>query len=84
MRRRLREVPLFVFVALLAVASLAVFTWAEWHFYVLNEASHHAHAVFWSRGHLYDWLYNAAANWQSELIFGVVLVWWLHKRGAEA
>lgn len=71
---------LIIAVCLLAVASFVTFTWAEWH-YFLDQASTHKEPLptFWSAEHLHDWLYNAAANWQSELIFGVLVVVLLHK-----
>jgi hypothetical protein len=28
---------------------------------------------------MHDWIYNAASNWQSELLFGVLLVVLLHR-----
>jgi hypothetical protein len=29
--------------------------------------------------HVHDWLYNAASNWQSEMLFGVLVVALLHR-----
>jgi hypothetical protein len=76
----LRRHLLAVVVALMAVASLALFTWAEYG-YFCDQGRDHGDKVcqgFWSAEHLHDWLYNAAANWQSELLFGVLLVIVLH------
>lgn len=61
-------------IALLAL-SLAVATWAEWHYFVDQAVTHGERPPgFWSAAHVHDWLYNAAMNWQSELAFGLVFV----------
>jgi hypothetical protein len=77
---RLREDALTITVALLAMSSFALFTWAEYGYFCDQAKSHHeACPPFWSAEHIHDWAYNAAANWQSELIFGVLIVVLLHK-----
>lgn len=77
---------LTVLVGVCAVASFAIFSWAE-RGYFCDQASDHKNPCpsFWSSEHLHDWIYNAASNWQSELFFGVLLVVLLHKaKGGDA
>lgn len=76
-----RRHAILIAVPVLAVTSFVIFAWAEWH-YFQDQARSHGESVpteFWSSAHMHDLLYNAAANWQSELIFGVLLVVLLHK-----
>jgi hypothetical protein len=75
-----RRHPLIFAVAALGLCSLALFTWAEWHYFVDQARSHKQAAPgFWSGEHVHDWLYNAASNWQSEMLFGVLVVALLHR-----
>jgi hypothetical protein len=66
-------------VAVLGLLSLAAFTWGDWHTYVNDQSAHHESAAFWSSDFLANWLDNAAQNWHSELLFGVLLVILLNK-----
>jgi hypothetical protein len=74
-------------VAVLAVLSLVFFTWADWHTYVQDQEAHRQTAEFWSNDFLANWGDNAAQNWHSELLFGVLVVVLLKKlegpRGAD-
>jgi hypothetical protein len=81
---------LAISVALLGTAAFAVFSWAEWGYFCdqnnnLNEILRASHAEtqscqgFWSSTHLHDWIYNAFSNYQSELLFGILIVVLLHK-----
>jgi hypothetical protein len=83
--RWLRHHWLTVAVVCFAIASLVLFTWGERGYFCDQAASHHeACGGFWDSEHLHDWLYNAASNWQSELLFGVLLVILLrHSRGGD-
>lgn len=74
-----RRHALILTVGILGLCSLAAFTWAEWH-YFLDQARSHRDAApsFWSGEHVHDWLYNAASNWQSETLLGVLVVALLH------
>lgn len=77
----LRRHALMVSVSILAPLSLAIFLWAEWG-YFQDQARDHGEPVpteFFSSAHMHDLIYNAAANWQSELIFGVLIVMLLKK-----
>jgi hypothetical protein len=68
-----------------AMATTAVFVVSEYGYFCDQASDHHSRcAGFWSSEHLHDLLYNASANWQSELWFGVLLVILLHKaRGGD-
>jgi len=84
----LRRHALVVTVAILGVASFVLFSWAEYGYFCDQAKSHHEECSgFWSSEHIHDWAYNAASNWQSELLFGVLLVVLLVKaegpRGAD-
>jgi hypothetical protein len=72
---------LTVCVAFLAVASLVAFSWGEYGYFCDQGRDHGNESCegFWSTTHLHDWIYNMASNWQSELLFGVLLVILLHK-----
>jgi hypothetical protein len=76
-------------VILLGIASLAVFTWAEYGYFCDQGRDHGNEGCegFWSQAHVHDWLYNAASNWQSELLVGIGLLVALKKfegpRGAD-
>ena len=86
MREFLRHHWLTVAVGVWAVLSFAIFTWAERGYFCDQASDHHSHCQgFWSSEHLHDWIYNAASNWQSELLFGVLLVVLLGKaRGGDS
>lgn len=76
----LRRHALLIVVAIFTVVSFVAFTWAEWHYFLDQAKTHNESApTFWSSEHLHDWLYNAAANWHSELAMGILLVVLLHK-----
>jgi hypothetical protein len=80
----LRRHPLAVTVAVLGVISFLIFTWAEYGYFCDQAQSHHESCSgFWSLEHLHDWIYNAASNWQSELLFGILLVILLRKVGGD-
>lgn len=86
MRRFWSDHWLTAVVAVFAVVSFAIFSWAE-RGYFCDQAQDHKSPCpsFWSSEHLHDWIYNAASNWQSELFFGVLLVILLHKaKGGDA
>jgi hypothetical protein len=76
----LRNHWLTIAVSIWALASFGIFSWAE-RGYFCDQASDHKSPCqgFWSSEHLHDWIYNAASNWQSELLFGVLLVVLLHR-----
>jgi len=73
--RWLKRHALVVTVSVLGVAMFALFSWAE-RGYFCDQASDHGQKCpsFWSSEHLHDWIYNAASNWQSELLFVILLV----------
>lgn len=86
MRRFWTDHWLTAVVGVLAIASFATFTWAEYG-YTCDQARDHGNTCpgFWSSIHLHDWIYNTTSNWQSELFFGVLLVILLHKaKGGDA
>jgi hypothetical protein len=85
----LRRHLLAVVVAALGAISFAIFTWSEYGYFCDQNSDHNeilqqvhgrpqACPSFWSSEHIHDWVYNAASNWQSELIFGVLLIVVLH------
>lgn len=80
---RLADHKLLITVAVFGVLSLAVFTWGVWMDYAAREVEHHGTAVFWSMDFLATWSYNAASNWQSEALVGVLVVWLLKRKGGE-
>jgi hypothetical protein len=76
-------------VLVLGVVSFTTFTWSEYGYFCDQNSDHneilqqvHGQAQacpsFWSSEHLHDWIYNAASNWQSELLFGILLIVLLH------
>lgn len=94
----LRRHALVVGATVLGLISFVVFSWAEYGYFCdqnqnLNEILRHVGGdpqpcqSFWSREHVHDWLYNAASNWQSELIYGIMVLVILMKiegaRGAD-
>lgn len=81
---RLRRHKLLVAVAVFGFASLVLFTWGVWADFAARAAEHHETAAFWSRDFLATWSYNAASNWQSEALIGVLVVVLLKKKGEEA
>ena len=81
----IRRHSLALTVAALALAALVLFVWSEFSYFCdqqsqWNEVLRAVHGQpqpcpsFWSRDHMHDLLYNAASNWQSELLFGILLV----------
>jgi hypothetical protein len=80
---RLRDHKLLVAVAAFGTLSLLVFTWGVWADYAAREIEHHGHPAFWSMDFLATWSYNAASNWQSEALVGVLVVWLLKSKGDE-
>lgn len=71
----LRRHALVVGVSIMSVACFALYTWAEYGYFCDQSASHHEPCSgFWSQAHLHDWIYNAASNWQSELLYGILLL----------
>lgn len=73
--RWLREHALVVVVSTLGVLMFALFSWAEYGYFCDQAKSHkQSCSGFWSIEHLHDWIYNAASNWQSELLFGILLL----------
>jgi hypothetical protein len=74
-----------VSVAVLGVAALIFFTWADWYTFAQDQEAHHEAAHFWSVQFLANWGDNAAQNWHSELLFGVLVVVLLKgaRRGSE-
>lgn len=81
MRRFLADHWLTLLVIVLAVVVTILFVVNEYGYFCDQSADHGTHSCpsFWSAEHRHDLLYNAAANWQSELWFGVLLVILLHK-----
>lgn len=85
----LKRHALAIGVITLGLASLALFTWAEYQYFCDQGYDHHTHPCesFWSSAHIHDWAYNAASNWQSELLVGIGLLVALNKiegpRGAD-
>ena len=71
----IRRHALVVGVAILGIFSFCLFSWAEYG-YFCDQASDHDQKCsgFWSSEHIHDWAYNAASNWQSELLFGILLL----------
>lgn len=64
------------------VAAFALYMWAEYGYFCDQARSHHeACGAFWSAEHMHDLVYNAASNWQSEVLFGGFLIYVLRARG---
>lgn len=79
----IRRHSLTLILATLGLAFFALFTWAEYGYFCDQAKAHHEACVsFWSREHLHDWIYNAASNWQSEVLMGAVLIYVLKTAGA--
>jgi hypothetical protein len=79
----IRQHKLFMIVLTLALISWVTFFWAEYG-YFCDQGREHGNKgceSFWSMAHIHDMVYNLAANWQSELTFGVLLVLVLNKLG---
>lgn len=71
----LRRHALVIGVAIIGACAFAMFTWGEWGYFCDQAKTHHAACgSFWSKEHLHDWSYNAASNWQSEMLFGILLL----------
>lgn len=80
MTAKVRRNVLVVVVAVLGIGTFALFAWAEYGYFCDQAKSHHeACSGFWSAEHMHDLIYNASSNWQSELLFGVLLVVLLHR-----
>lgn len=85
----IRRHALAIGVILLGIASFALFTWSEYGYFCDQGRDHGNKGCesFWSQAHLHDWIYNAASNWQSELLVGIGLLVVLNKiegpRGAD-
>lgn len=75
----IRRHALAITVCIIGTISLIAFTWADWYNYSNEQSAHHESAIFWSKDFLANWLDNAAQNWHSELLFGVLLVILLNK-----
>jgi hypothetical protein len=70
---------LAIVVASLGLFSFAVFSWSERGYFCDQASSHHESCSgFWSAEHMHDWIYNAFSNYQSELLFGILVVVLLH------
>jgi len=77
----LRRHALVIAVAILGLVSFAAFTWAEYG-YFCDQGREHGDVgcrSFWSQAHLHDWVYNATSNYQSELLFGILVLILLKK-----
>lgn len=74
--RWLKTHALLVGCIILTPILFAAFTWAEYGYFCDQGREHGDHGCqgFWSMAHLHDWIYNAASNWQSELLFGILLL----------
>lgn len=82
MLHTLRRHKLITAIILMDVLSIVVAVIAESAFFCDQAADHDQPCPgFWSSEHMADLFYNAAMNWQSELTFGVVLVYVVHKLG---
>jgi hypothetical protein len=76
LRRHLLATVVFA----LGITSFAVFSWAEFGYFCDQAKSHDEQcSSFWSSEHIHDWVYNAFSNYQSELLFGILIVVMLHK-----
>jgi hypothetical protein len=74
--RWLRKHALVLTVAVLGAISFAAFTWAEYGYFCDQGRDHGNEGCegFWSQAHLHDWIYNATSNYQSELLFGILVL----------
>jgi hypothetical protein len=72
----IRRNALAISIGLLGVVFFAIFTWAEYGYFCDQGRDHGDEGCqsFWSQAHLHDWIYNATSNYQSELLFGVLVV----------
>lgn len=76
----LRDHAVLVGAAILGAVSFAIFTWAERGYFCDQAASHKEPCGdFWTREHLHDWIYNAFANYTSDLLIGILLLLILFK-----
>lgn len=79
-----RRNVLIITVAFLGVLAFALFTWAEYGYFCDQATSHHERcSPFWSSEHLHDWIYNSTSNWQSELLFGGLVLIALRRFGRQ-
>lgn len=71
-----RRHALVITVAILGTIFFAAFTWAEYGYFCDQGRDHGNEGCesFWGQAHLHDWIYNATSNYQSELLFGVLIV----------
>lgn len=70
-----RDHTLAITVAVIGSISFALFTWSERGYFCDQAKDHHSACQgFWSVEHLHDWIYNATSNYQSELLFGILVV----------
>jgi hypothetical protein len=70
-----RDHSLVLIVAFLGTIGLAIFTWAEYGYFCDQAESHQEQCEsFWSSAHIHDWTYNAFSNYQSELLFGILVI----------
>jgi hypothetical protein len=84
----LRRHALLIGVILMGASAFALFTWGEYGYFCDQASSHHQScSSFWSKEHIHDWAYNAASNWQSEFLCGILALVLLLKlegpRGAD-
>lgn len=71
----IKDHALLITAIVLVIFSFSLFTWAEYQYFVDQALTHgEKHPDFWSAAHLHDWAYNAASNWQSEILMGVLVV----------
>jgi hypothetical protein len=77
----LRRHALAIGVIALGILSFGLFSWSEYGYFCDQSSDHGAKTCpgFWSRDHIHDWAYNAASNWQSELLVGIGLLVALNK-----
>jgi hypothetical protein len=77
----LRRHALAITVGVLGALFFAAFTWSEYGYFCDQARDHGSRTCegFWSSEHLHDWVYNATSNYQSELLFGVLVVVLLHR-----
>lgn len=71
-----RRHSLVMIVAVFGTLSFVVFTWAEYGYFCDQGREHGNEGCesFWSMAHIHDWVYNAASNYQSELLFGILVI----------
>lgn len=77
----MRRHALAIGVAVLGLVCFAAYTWSEYSYFCDQGRDHGNQGCegFWSMTHIHDWVYNATSNYQSELLFGVLVVVLLHR-----